>query len=73
MMVGRLLPAAESAGKRGAVIELLILQALALQAKEDTPQALESVKRALALAQPEGYLRVFLDVGAPMQKLLRQA
>jgi len=72
-LVKRLLLAAESAGKVGSMIELLILQSLILQAKHDIPQALKTFERALALAEPGGYVRMFLDEGAPMIKLLRQA
>ena len=41
-----------------------------IQAKGDAPQALITLQRALSLAQPEGYARVFLDEGAPMRKLI---
>jgi LuxR family maltose regulon positive regulatory protein len=62
------------AGKRvGRVIELLVLQALIFQKKKDMDQALEVLGKALSLAQPEGYVRIFLDEGEPMVKLLFQA
>jgi len=51
----------------------LILQSLAFQGKKDLAQALATLDRALLLAQPEGYVRVFLDEGEPMAKLLYQA
>jgi LuxR family maltose regulon positive regulatory protein len=57
----------------GHVIENLVLQALAYQGKKDIDQALMVLEKALALAQPEGYSRVFLDEGEPMAKLLFQA
>jgi LuxR family maltose regulon positive regulatory protein len=69
----RLLRAAEAAGRRGRVMVFLALQALAWQAKGDVPRALAALERALSLAQPEGYVRTFLDEGAPMAMLLRQA
>jgi LuxR family maltose regulon positive regulatory protein len=72
-VINRLLGMAETNGQTGAVIEILTLKALALQMKKDTPQALQSLGRALVLAQPEGYLRTFLDEGAPMVMLLRLA
>ena len=51
-----------------------MLQALAHDAQGHRPQALESLARALALApEPEGYVRLFLDEGAPMLSLLRDA
>jgi len=72
-LVGRLLDAAETTGRTGRVILFLTLQALAWQAKEEIPRALAVLERALALAQPEGYVRTFLDEGAPMARLLRHA
>ena len=57
----------------GLVIEILILQALAFHAKKETEQALTALERALALAQPEGYVRSFLDEGEAMTRLLCQA
>jgi LuxR family maltose regulon positive regulatory protein len=68
-----MLPAAESTGKVEARIELLILQALAFQAKQEIRQALKALEHALALAQPEGYLRKFIDEGEQMAELLRHA
>ena len=57
-----------------------MLQALALsqnpardQVWGDTDQALDTLSRALALAQPEGYVRMFVDEGAPMARLLYEA
>jgi LuxR family maltose regulon positive regulatory protein len=55
------------------VVEIQVLQALAFEAQGDTPRALTSLERALALAEPEGYVRVFLVEGPPMAALLRQA
>jgi len=65
--------AAQAAGRMGSLIETLVLQALAYQAKADFPQALVALKGALSLAQPEDYLRVFLNDGASMAELLRRA
>jgi LuxR family transcriptional regulator, maltose regulon positive regulatory protein len=69
----RLLQKAEGSGKIGQVIEILVLQALAWQGKKDLAQALAVLERALSLARPQGYARVFLDEGEPMTKLLHQA
>ena len=69
----RLLQRAESTGQMGLVIEIVILQALAYQGKKDTGRALAALERALALAQPEGYVRKFLDEGERMAKLLHLA
>ena len=69
----RLLKQAETAKQMGLVIEILNLQSLAFQGKKDTERALEVLGRALTLAQPEGYVRVFLDEGEAMTRLLCQA
>ena len=60
-------------GRTGSVIEILVLQALARQARGDVPAALASLRRALTLAEPEGYVRIFADEGPPMASLLRAA
>jgi LuxR family maltose regulon positive regulatory protein len=57
----------------GSVIEILVLQALAHEAQGNIPLALASLKRALALAEPEGYVQIFVDEGAPMAHLLSKA
>jgi len=55
------------------VIEILILQALSLQAQGDTDQAITTLEQALTLAEPEGFIRVFVDAGPPMARLLYEA
>ncbi|MBI3175270.1 MAG: helix-turn-helix transcriptional regulator [Chloroflexi bacterium] len=72
-LLERLLKAAEDGGRQGSVIEILILQALAHQIQENIPAALASLERALTLAEPEGYVRIFLDEGPGMATLLREA
>ena len=71
-LIDRLLADAESGARMGSVIEILILQALALQARRDTSGALAALERALTLAEPEGYVRLFVDEGAPMAALLSE-
>lgn len=53
-------------------VEILALKALALDALGRTDEALPPVRHALALAEQEGYLRVFIEEGAPMARLLRR-
>ena len=72
-LLERLLLAAEEGGRTGHVIEILVLQALALQAPGPIPAALTCLERALTLAEPEGYVRVFVDEGPPIGSLLRAA
>jgi LuxR family maltose regulon positive regulatory protein len=64
------LQSAEAGDWTERTIELLILQALARQAQSDVAGALASLQRALALAQPGGYVRLFVDEGQPMRWLL---
>jgi LuxR family maltose regulon positive regulatory protein len=72
-LLGRLLAAAEDGRRRGSVIDIRVAQALAHQRRGDLTSALESLDAALGLAEPEGYVRTFLDEGAPMATLLTAA
>jgi LuxR family maltose regulon positive regulatory protein len=72
-LVERLLRAAEEGARTGSVLEILILQALAQQTQGDIPAALASLQRALTLAEPEGYVRTFVDEWPAMASLLRAA
>jgi LuxR family maltose regulon positive regulatory protein len=69
-LLERLLLAAEEGQRAGSVVEILVLQALAHHARGDIPAASVPLRRALAMAEPEGYVRVFLDEGIPMASLL---
>jgi LuxR family maltose regulon positive regulatory protein len=69
-LLERLLKAAEEGRRMGSVIEILALQALAQEAQGNIPLALAPLERALALAEPEGYVRVFVSEGQPMARLL---
>ncbi len=72
-LLDRLLRAAEEGERAGSVIEILVLRALAYQRHGDIPAALSCLERAVTLAEPEGYVRVFADEGPPMASLLRVA
>lgn len=69
----RLRVAAEPNGRIGALIDISMLRALLWSAVDDTTGALAHLECALALAEPEGYVRTFVDEGAPMRDLLRHA
>ncbi|TMC97209.1 MAG: hypothetical protein E6J22_00810, partial [Chloroflexi bacterium] len=71
-VLNRLLQEAEAKARMGSALEMLILQALALHAQQDRQGALIALQRALTLAAPEGYIRLFVDEGVPMHVLLRQ-
>jgi LuxR family maltose regulon positive regulatory protein len=72
-LLERLLQAAEEGRRMGSVIEISALLALAHAAQGDILLALASLERALMLAEPEGYLRLFVDEGLPMAALLQEA
>jgi LuxR family maltose regulon positive regulatory protein len=61
---------AEAGGRTGRSIEILSLQALALDAQDRSDEAGVALSQALSLARPEAYVRVFLDPGRPMAELL---
>ncbi len=69
-LLERLLHAAEEGERTGSIIEILMLQALAHQMQGDISAALVPLERALSLAEPEGYVRIFVDEGLPMAALL---
>ena len=71
--LARLLQAAEAGGRQGHAIAILSLQALAHAAQGEPSLALAPLARALALAEPEGFVRVFVDEGPPMAALLQEA
>jgi LuxR family transcriptional regulator, maltose regulon positive regulatory protein len=72
-LLERLLDAALAGERAGSAIEILLLQALALRAAGDIPAALVPLEHALTLAEPEGYVRMFVNEGAPLATLLQAA
>lgn len=72
-LLSQLLNTAEAGKHTSRTIKILILQAMIFQAGDDTTQALAALERALTLAEPEGFVRIFVDEGPPMARLLYQA
>ena len=68
-----LLAQSQELGRIDLTIEIQILRALAFQIRGDTTQAMDALAQALSLAEPGGYIRIFLDEGEAMIHLLRQA
>ena len=68
--LAQLLEQARRGGRMGNVVEILSLQALALDAEGKPAEACAVLEQALALAEPEGYVRIFADEGLPMIGLL---
>ena len=69
-LLERLLALAETQKRTGSVLEILLTQALLHQAQGNHSQALAALERALALAEPEGYLRIFVDEGEAMRLMI---
>jgi len=70
-LLSHLEESARSAGRMGRVIEISLLRALALQEVGDAKRAVLALTKCLTWAEPGGYVRVFLDEGPPMDRLLR--
>jgi LuxR family maltose regulon positive regulatory protein len=72
-LLDKLHAAAADAGRDGSLLEIRVLQALANHANGDVPRALVTVERALVEApEPERYVRLYLDEGAPMHALIHE-
>ncbi len=69
-LLERVLALAETQKRTGSVIEILLTQALVHQVQGNESQALSALERALTLAEPEGYLRTFVDEGEALQSLI---
>jgi LuxR family transcriptional regulator, maltose regulon positive regulatory protein len=72
-LLDRLLAEAKAKARMSSVLEMLILRALVLRAQGERTEALAVLQRALKQASPEGYVRLFVDEGAAMLALLREA
>jgi len=69
-LLDRLLQAAEDGARMGSAIEILALRALAFQVLGNVAEAVTALERALTLAEPEGYVRIFVDEGEPMREVI---
>jgi LuxR family maltose regulon positive regulatory protein len=72
-LLSRLLARAEKSGRLNSVIEILALQSTIYHLNGEIPKAMLTIERSLALAEPEGYVRLFVDEGLPMAQVLRHA
>jgi LuxR family maltose regulon positive regulatory protein len=69
----RIVASAQAGQRMEAILQALILGALVQASSGDASGSLDLLDRALALAEPEGYVRVFVDEGAPVAALLQRA
>ena len=66
----RLQPVVETGVRKASLIEIMAIRALAYRAQGNTADALITFERALSLAEPEGYIRIFVDEGEPMREII---
>jgi LuxR family transcriptional regulator, maltose regulon positive regulatory protein len=71
-LLSEILQDAEASGRTATVIEVVALQALALDALKNAQQARRLLARSLTLAEPEGYMRMFTEKGEAMARLLAE-
>ena len=71
-LLQRLLTDAEGKARLHSAIEIMTVQALADAALAERPRARRTLERALVRAEPEGYVRLFVDAGDPMAALLAE-
>jgi LuxR family maltose regulon positive regulatory protein len=69
-LLTRLQPVVEAGTRKAGLIELLALRALTLQAQANSAESIVALERALTLAEPEGYIRTFVDEGEPLRFLI---
>lgn len=72
-LLDRLITSADAGARNGELIIYLSLQALAHYHSGKRDRALTHISRALALAEPEGYIRTFVDLDPAMCELLQLA
>ena len=63
----------EAKGWEDERLKVMVLQAVALEAYGDKGQAVHLLLDVLALAEPSGFIRTFVDEGFPMAHLLSEA
>jgi LuxR family maltose regulon positive regulatory protein len=71
-LLDRLSDSAHAGGRKGSLIEIHVIRAIALQSAGEMAEATAEIEAGLALAKSEGYVRTFIDEGGPMQMLISQ-
>ncbi len=71
-LIDQMLEMTEDMGLVSKTIELQVLKSMALLEIGDQDNALDALEKALSLAEPGGYLRIFIDEGEPMKALLAE-
>ncbi|QQS35930.1 MAG: AAA family ATPase [Ignavibacteriales bacterium] len=70
LLLSELKDSSENFGATGWLIEALILESIAFDAEGETDRAIDSLKKSLALAESENYMRMYIDHGKSMTELL---
>lgn len=73
ILLARLWEPANAGGQTTIMIEILLLQAMALQEQGDFDQVARKLAQALTLAEPGGFIRAFVNEGAPLARLLQES
>ena len=73
VLLGRLMASAEPAKRMKGLIKINCLQAIAFRMQGNDDKALSVLERALAPAEPDGFVRTFIDEGEALALLLRRA
>jgi LuxR family maltose regulon positive regulatory protein len=63
----------EAKGWKDEQLKALVLQVVAFHAHGETDKSVQALSEALALAEPQGFVRTFVDEGLPMEQLLSEA
>ncbi len=71
-LIDRLLTSIQNGGRGQRTIEVWVLRAVVLEALKQSAEALKALSHALDLAKPEGYVRVFVEAGPSVARLLLQ-
>jgi LuxR family maltose regulon positive regulatory protein len=69
-ILSHLAESAEAGGRKGRLVEILVLQAVSFYESSEVDKAVKTLENCLFLAQPEGYLRIFLNGGETVKELL---
>jgi LuxR family maltose regulon positive regulatory protein len=64
---------AERSGRVHSVLEILVLEAVIRHGRGEQEAAVDRLRRALPLAEPEGFVRIFVDEGPELAGLIREA
>jgi LuxR family maltose regulon positive regulatory protein len=71
-LINQMLAMTNDLGLVSKTIELLVLNSLVLTEVGKKDEAVDTLEKALLLAEPGNYIRIFIDEGEPIQELLNQ-